>query len=167
MMTAKTPRNTQAERRGRGAREKGAGVAEAVMVVLVLMMLAVPFMSRVALNGSPAGTGSEPEAALCLAEAGVEKAVWELNQGAWAGTENISVNLNMAIDGYETPGGAIVGDIDVTLMPFDHAGGTRLVSATGSVRLADASELSKTVTVVLRKGDGYAIASWQEPATEQ
>ena len=167
MMTDKTQRNTQAERRGAGARGKGAGVAEAVMVVLVLMMLAVPFMSRVAINSSTAGTGSEPEAALCLAEAGVEKAVWELNQGAWAGTEHISANLNMAIDGYETPGGAIVGDIDITLMPFDRAGSTRLVAATGSVRLADSSELSKTVTVVLRKSDGYAIASWQPPSASE
>jgi Tfp pilus assembly protein PilX len=161
-MTAKTQRNTQAERRGTGAREKGAGVAEAVMVVLVLMMLAVPFMSRVVFNGSPAGAGSEPEAALCLAEAGVEKAVWELNQGAWAGTEHISANLNMAIDGYETPGGAIVGDIDVTLMPFDHAGGTRLVSATGTVRRADGSSLSKSVSAVLGKNAEYEITAWQD-----
>jgi Tfp pilus assembly protein PilX len=166
-MTAKTQRNTQAERRGTGAREKGAGVAEAVMVVLVLMMLAVPFMSRVAINSSTAGTGSEPEAALCLAEAGVEKAIWELNEGAWAGTENISADLTMAIDGYETPGGAIVGDIDITLMPFDRAGGNRLVAATGTVRLADSSELSKTVRVVLRKSDGYAIASWEQPSVGQ
>ncbi len=132
------------------------------MVVLVLMMLAVPFMSRVVVNGSPAGAGSEPEAALCLAEAGVEKAVWELNQGAWAGTENISANLNMAIDGYETPGGAIVGDIDVTLMPFDHAGGTRLVAATGTVRRADGSSLSKSVGAVLGKNAEYEITSWQD-----
>lgn len=167
MMTAKTQGNAQVERRGREAREKGAGVAEAVMGVLVLMMLAVPFMARVAINGTEAGTGSEPEAALCLAEAGVEKAIWELNQGAWSGTEGISANLTMAIDGYETPGGAIVGDIDITLMPFDRAEGTRLVEATGSVRRADASELSKTVTVVLRKSDGYAIASWEQPPAGQ
>jgi hypothetical protein len=146
----------------RGSREKGAMLAEAIMAIMVMMILAVPYMSKLAAKSETIPKGYEAVSALCLAEAGVEKAIAELNKGAWLETEGISTNLTMAIDGFETPGGAIVGDLDITLLPFDQAARTRLVEATGTVRLADFSELAKTVRVVLQKADEYVIASWDE-----
>jgi len=158
---------TRPGRDSRGRRERGAGVAEAVMTVMVMMMLAVPFMSRMAAKPGTQLEGQENESAICLAESGVDKAVWELNKGAWAGTENISTKLTMTIDGFETPGRGIAGDLRVSLMPFDLASGTRLVEATGSVRRGN-SELTETVMVVLRKqADEYAIACWLDPPASQ
>lgn len=166
-MTAKGRRGSGPAARRIVSRERGAGLAEAIMAVMVLMVMSVPFLSKVAVNLETAGTAANPEAALGLAEAGVEKAVWELNEGAWSGTEDISADLSMSIDGLETPGGSFRGDVMITLSPLERAGGTRRVTVTGTVRLADGSRLSRSVEAVLRKGADYAIVSWGEPAAGQ
>jgi hypothetical protein len=146
----------------RRSRERGTVLVMSLTIIVVVMILAMPILLRLATQPGITEKGFEAVSALCLAEAGVEKAVWELNRGTWVKTENLTASLTMAISDHETPEAAIIGDIGITVMPFDGATGTRLVEATGRVRLADFSRFAKTVRVVLKKADEYVIASWSE-----
>jgi hypothetical protein len=166
----KTQRHGHGSIPGRGPHEKGMVLAVATMVVAAILVLALPFLTKLSAQYGTAGRDAKAVSALCLAEAGVEKAVSELNSGSWVGTEGLTTNLTMALDDFGTPGGAIVGDVDITVMPFNTVDSTRVITATGSVRHRGPSEVAKAVKVILLKqeradpsgADLYIIASWHE-----
>ncbi len=149
----------------RGSREKGIVLALATTVIAAVMILALPFLTKLFVEHGTSGKESKAISALCLAEAGVDKAISELNTGSWVGTESQTTNLTMTLDDFQTPGGAIVGDVDITVMPFNNADKTRLVVATGSVRHRGPAQVAQTVTVTLLKPAAYVIKSWQEPSS--
>jgi hypothetical protein len=145
-------------------------LAVATIIVAAILVLALPFLTKLSAEYGTTGKDAKAVSALCLAEAGVEKAVEELNHGSWVGTEGLTTNLTMALDNFGTPGGAIVGDVDIAVMPFDRADNTRVITATGSVRHRGPSAVAKAVKVILWKperanpagADLYIVASWHE-----
>jgi hypothetical protein len=155
---------------GRRRREAGMVLAMAAIVIFILLVMALPLLTRLSAEHGTTTSASKGVSALCLAEAGVEKAVRELNRGSWVGTEDLGTDLRMALDQFATPGGAIVGDIDITVKPYNRLDQTRVVEVTGSAGGRGPSRVAKAVRVTLLKprrpgspaDRPYIISAWHE-----
>ncbi len=155
---------------GRRHREAGMVLAMAAIVIFILFVMALPLLTKLSAEHGTTTQASRGISALCLAEAGVEKAVSELNRGSWVGTEDLETNLSLDLDHYATPGGAIVGDIDITVRPYNPADKTRVVEVQGSAGGRGPSRVAKAVRVTLLKplrsgsaaNSPYIISAWHE-----
>ncbi len=163
-------RNGRRSDGGRRPREAGMVLAMAAIVIFILLVMALPLLTRMSAEHGTTTQASRGVSALCLAEAGVEKAVTELNRGSWVGTEDLGTDLTLTLDHFETPGGAIVGDIDITVKPYNRLDRTRVVEVKGSAGGRGPSRVAKAVRVTLLKprpsgspaDRPYIISAWNE-----
>lgn len=136
--------------------ERGVVFVVALLVTSVLLILAVPFLFKLSAQYRNTDRSFKSLAALNLAEAGIERAIWELNFGdisTWAGDSDLRT---MTISSFQAAGGASIGDIDINVTDPEEE--TCIVEATGNVSLSGSSEISKTIQVILTKGDPPLLA---------
>jgi len=129
--------------------EKGFVLVVGMLVMAVLLLLAVPFLYQLSFENKLTNKSYKSSAALSLAEAGVERAIWELNYGditTWAGD---SALRTMTISSFQTPDGNVMGDIEIKVE--DHDGDNPVVSSLGSVALVESRVLFKCARVVLEE----------------
>ncbi len=62
-------------------KERGAVLIIALLIALMMLLLATPFLTKLSGQYSITVKSYRQLAALNLAEAGVERAIWELNHG--------------------------------------------------------------------------------------
>ncbi len=131
--------------------ESGAVLIVALMVATVLLLSSVPFLFKLSAQYKNTDRSFKSYAALNLAEAGIERTIWELNFGdisTWAGDSNLRTKT---ISSVQAAGGAEVGDIEINVT--NPEGETSIVEATGKISYTDLSEISKTIQVILTRGD--------------
>jgi len=129
--------------------EKGFVLVVGMMVMSVLLLLAVPFLYQLSFENRLTNKSYKSSAALSLAEAGVERAIWELNYGditTWAGD---SALRTMTISSFQTSDGNVIGDIEIRVKDPD--GDNPVVSSSGRVALVESRVLFKGARVVLEE----------------
>jgi len=133
-------------------RERGAVLAIALMVSVFLVILAIPFMTKLSGRYRTTEKAHDTLSALNLAEAGIERGIWEMNYGnisSWSGS---SLERTLALNNFAASSGAVVGDIAVSVFHTESA--TPIVESTGSVVHIGTKKVSKTLRVVLTQPDG-------------
>lgn len=131
--------------------EKGAILVTALLITAAMLIIGIPLLFKLSSQYRITEKSYRSLAALNLAEAGVERAIWDLN-GLWmisAWVENEDGILTLAIEDFQASDGSVVGDIDIRIMP--NLAGVRHVEATGRVPFLSSRSVNKTVRVVLEK----------------
>jgi Tfp pilus assembly protein PilX len=128
--------------------EKGSILAIALLVSVFLVILAIPFVTKFSGRMRATEKSYRGLAAVNLAEAGIERGIWEMNYGnisTWSGTTS---QRTLALSGVQASGGAVVGNIAVTV--FNPAVANPVIESTGTVAWTGSSTLSRTLRVVLQ-----------------
>ncbi len=128
--------------------ERGFVLVVGVIITTFLLLLAIPFMFKITTERRLSDKSLQTLSAISLAEAGIERAIWEMNQGdlsAWSGDEDLRT---LAINGFQSSAGSAIGDIQVNVI--DPEGDTPVIEATGTVPFG-----SDTITRTIRVGLQY------------
>jgi Tfp pilus assembly protein PilX len=131
--------------------ERGSALAMSLLVSVFMAIMALPFLvkfsSRMRITEKSFGS----LAALNLAEAGLERAIWELNSGdisSWSvsGTNQRTLNIS----NFTASNGTVIGNISTTV--YDPQGLTPVIESTGTAVHIGSPSVSKTLRVVLEGG---------------
>jgi hypothetical protein len=124
-----------------------------LLVSVFMAIMALPFLvkfsSRMRITEKSFGS----LAALNLAEAGLERAIWELNSGdilSWSKPFPTSTERTLNISNFTAANGAVIGNISTTV--YDPQGLTPVIESTGTVVHIGSPSISKTLRVVLEGG---------------
>ncbi len=133
-------------------KERGSVLVIALLVTVMLLILTMPFLTK--LSGAYRLTENTYRsfAALNLAEAGLERAIWELNYGDISLWDGDDLLRSCSLPSVQAPGGRVVGDILITVA--GPTGDNPVVEATGLIDLSEDVFLTKTTRVVLKKEGG-------------
>ena len=132
--------------------ERGAVLVIGVLFLTFMLLLAIPFLFQISNERRSSEKSYKAFAALSMAEAGVERAIWELNSGdiySWSGTSTLRT---MNIGSFLTSDGETMGSIDIRVI--DPEGDTPVVESTGQVPYIGSLTVDRTARVELWKGDG-------------
>jgi hypothetical protein len=133
----------------RRSEEKGFVLIIGMLVMAVLLLLAVPFLYQLSFENKLTDKSYESSVAISLAEAGVDRAIWELNYGditTWAGDDTMRT---MDIASFQTAGGHVIGDIEIKVEDPD--GDNPVVLSSGRVALVESRVLCKCARIVLEE----------------
>ena len=115
-----------------------------------MLLLVTPFLFQLSSANRLTQKSCKSSVAISLAEAGIERAIWELNYGdisTWEG--DISLRT-LTISDFQTSGGNVMGDIDIKVT--DPEGENPVIESTGKVSLTDSQELvARSAMVVLEE----------------
>ena len=111
--------------------ERGFVMVVGVIITSFLLLLALPFMFKINAERRLSDKSLKTLSALSLAEAGIDRAIWEMNSGdltSWSGDEDLQT---MTINGFQSSAGSAIGDIQVSVI--EPEGDNPVIEATGSV----------------------------------
>jgi hypothetical protein len=128
--------------------------------MMVLLLLAVPFLYQLSFENRLTTKSYKSSAALSLAEAGVERAIWELNYGdisSWTGDDTLRT---MGISSFQAAGGKVIGDVGIRIVDpkADHP----IVESRGMVSYVGAQEVIRTVRSELGGYPPFKFAAFAE-----
>ncbi len=129
--------------------EQGFVLVIAVILMGFLLLLALPFMGQLSAENRLTDKSFKSCAALSLAEAGVERAVWELNFGDITTWDGDAALRTMTITSFQSPSGHVVGDIEIKVHNPETK--TPLVEATGILSYSDSALMAKATRVELEE----------------
>jgi len=115
---------------------------------IAMLGLALPFLLNLTGQFRITERTHKGLAAMNLAEAGVERAIWELNYGditSWSGS---SVKRTLALTSVKTAGGVVMGDVEIEVQ--NPASDNPTVTAKGIVPWVGGAALEKTVQADLK-----------------
>jgi hypothetical protein len=142
--------NTRIKNIKKQQENQGFILATSVIVVLLMLLLAGPFLFQLSSDNRNSKRSSKSLVALSLAEAGVERAIWELNYGDMSSWEGDSSERTLTIPGFQTSNGNVMGDIVIKVT--DPEGKNPVIESTGSVILSGSERLeARTTRVVLEE----------------
>jgi hypothetical protein len=122
-----------------------------IIVMAFLLLLMAPFLFQLSNQHQSTERASRHITAFSLAEAGIERAIWELNHGditSWSGDSSARV---MTISDFQSSEGNVVGSIDIKIINPDTE--NPVIEATGKVAGAAPVKTMRTAQVVLKRGD--------------
>ncbi len=117
-----------------------------VLMAIMIVPFVLKFSSRMRITEKSFGS----LAALNLAEAGLERAIWELNFGSissWSGT---SAQRTLSISNFTASSGKVIGSINMTV--YDPQGLAPIIESTGTAVHIGSPSVSRTLRVVLGGG---------------
>ena len=135
--------------RSRNLREKGTVLIVALFVTCALLIMAVPSIFKLLSYYSLTEKSHRSLAALHLAEAGIERAIWELNFGDITTWEGTSENRTLAISSFQPYSGGRDGSIEVVVE--DPASANPVIEAVGRIEHQPPRRIEKRIRVVLEE----------------
>ncbi len=150
----------------RNERERGGVLVVSVVVIMAMLIMAIPFLFKLSGQWRSTERSSHSLAAFNLAEAGVEKVVWDIRRPMTspydpnADPERINWSLDGtsgSISGINSASSDTVGSVSFTLAPDPDPGGsapvTRRLESTGAVPyIVSQPPVTRNVAVMLQKG---------------
>ena len=127
--------------------EQGMVLILALLISVLMAILAIPYMTKLSGRFKTSERIADTLAARYLAEAGVERAIWELNYGnitTWSGS---SSQRTLTMSNVQSSGGVVIGSISIVVN--DPAGPAPTIDATGSVVHTGSATINKTIRVVV------------------
>jgi hypothetical protein len=128
--------------------ERGFILVLGVIIASFLLLLVVPFMFKVSTERTLTKISLLALSALSLAEAGIERAIWEMNEGdisTWSGDEDLRT---MDISNFQASGGNVIGQIQISVA--DPRGDNPVLEATGTVAGSSSQRVARTIRVELQ-----------------
>jgi len=129
--------------------EQGFVLVIGVILMGFLLLLALPFICQLSAENRLTDKSFKSCAALSLAEAGVERAVWELNFGDITAWDGDTALRTMTITSFQGPSGNVIGDIEIKVHNPETK--TPLVEATGILSYSDSALMAKATRVELEQ----------------
>ena len=123
----------------------GSALIVSILIIVLIMLFIIPFLTKTSGNYSSAEKSYGSLAALNLAEAGVEMAIWELNFGnisTWSGDDN---ERTKSISSFLTSMGDVIGDIEIEVQ--NPTANTPIIQAIGRYPFRGNLTLDKTIHV--------------------
>ena len=120
-----------------------------VAIMAFLLVFAVPFLFQSPTENTVTDKSSCYSAALSLAEAGVERAIWEMNHGdisSWKGNSKLRM---LTISSIQAPEVNVIGDIEIRVEKPDRE--NPVVKSTGRVAYTDSFAEGMTARIVLER----------------
>lgn len=111
-------------------------------VLAFLLVFAVPQLFQQSPENKVTDKSANYSAALSLAEAGVERVIWELNHGDISSWKGDSALRTLTISSYQAPASEVIGDIEIWVEDPD--GENPQVKSTG--RVAYTSSIAEGMT---------------------
>ena len=127
--------------------EQGFVFLLAVIVMVFMLLVVAPFLFQLSNDSRLATKTCKSSTALSLAEAGIERTIWELNYGDVTGWDGDSSERTLTISDFKTAAGAVVGDIEISIT--DPEGDYPLVESNGRVAYGDFQIQTRVVLVGL------------------
>ena len=128
-------------------KEQGFIMIVGVIVMSFLLLLALPFLFQTSIENKLTDKSYKASTALSLAEAGIERAIWELNYGdisSWSGDSQVRT---MSISALQAYGGNVIGDIEIRVIEPD--ADDPVAESTGRVSYIGPQKLARTVRSVM------------------
>ncbi len=94
-------------------REKGSSLVVGVALMAIFLPLALPILIELHNKPVSAEKPSKYSAALALAQTGIEKAIWEMNNGDISSWEGDSTMRVLTLSSVQSPEGKETGDVEV------------------------------------------------------
>ena len=132
--------------------ERGTVLAITLLITAGILILTMPFLAKLSGQYRVSANSYRSLAAINLAEAGLERAIWELNYGdilEWDGDDQLRT---CSLPSVQAPGGSVIGDILIAVA--DPLGDNPVIESTGKIDVSGEVFLSKTARVVLKKESG-------------
>jgi hypothetical protein len=144
------------------ASERGAILVTAIMVIVVMLLMAIPFLVKLSAGSRSTERAARALMAFNLAEAGVDKVMWGLNPyTSPSGTDTEAIQWDFSginavglISGLKTSDGNVMGNVQVILTPPVGVAPnpqTRTLTSTGRVPFIAANTVDRSVRVTLEK----------------
>jgi len=140
--------------------EKGFVLIVGLIVMTVLLLLAVPFLYQLSFENKLTTKSYKSSAAMSLAEAGVDRAIWELNYGnisSWTGDDTLRT---MGISSFQAAGGNVIGDVGIRVV--DPTADHPIVESRGTVSYVGSLEVIRTVRSELGGFPPFKFAAFAE-----
>lgn len=135
--------------------QRGVVLVLALLISVVMLIFTLPMLSSLLSQYRRTEKSFKSTAAFNLAESGVERGIWELNNwlvSPWNYTDTAEgTMLTCTIDDFTASDGAVIGDIDICIMPFSPPAESRFLEATGKVPFIASYTVDKGVRVKLDK----------------
>ena len=132
------------------SREKGAALFLSVLTGVVMLGLTTPFLVKMSGSYHLTEKSYKSMAAMNLAEAGIELAIWEINFGdisSWSGTNS---ERTLSISNFSAADGTVIGDISIIV--YNPQLLTPMIESTGIVAWAGSQNITKTLRSGLESG---------------
>ena len=127
--------------------EQGYIFIVAVIVMVFLLLLVTPFLFQLSNDSILATKSCKSSVALSLAEAGIERTIWELNYGDVTSWEGDSSERTLTISDFQTATGDVVGDIEISIA--DPEGDDPIVESNGRVAFGGSQIQTRVILVGL------------------
>ncbi len=141
-------------------KERGFILVVGMIVMTFLLLLALPFLFQTSVESRLTVKSYKVSTALSLAEAGIERAIWELNYGdisSWTGDDTLRT---MNISSLQASGGNVIGDIEIRVVEPD--ADDPVVESTGRVAYIGPQKLARTVRSALGGYPPFKFAAFAE-----
>lgn len=139
---------------GANGQERGAILIVVILLMVCMAIMAAPFLSRLSGQYRTTDRAYKSMASFNLAEAGVEMAIYELNNMwlvfDWQASEDGT--LTRVLDDLAGAGDKVVGDVDIWIFPLN--GDERIVDSRGKIPFIADRTVDRSVRVVLEADYG-------------
>ena len=112
-------------------KEKGSALILAILISFMMLILVMPFLRKLSGQYRITEKSFRQVSAFNLAEAGVERAIWELNYGTISNWEGDTDQRTLTISSVQASGGNEVGDIVINVTDFN--GDNPVIQSAGRV----------------------------------
>jgi Tfp pilus assembly protein PilX len=132
------------------SREKGAALFLSLLTGVIMLGLTMPFLTKMSGSYHLTEKSYKSMAAMNLAEAGIERAIWEINFGnisSWSGTGS---ERTLSISNFTAADGTVIGDISIIV--YNPQLLTPMIESTGIVAWAGSQNITKTLRSGLENG---------------
>jgi len=135
--------------------QQGMVLVLALLISVVMLIFTLPMISSLSSQYRRSERSFKSTAAFNLAEGGVERAIWEMNNWLLSPWNYIETEegtlLALTIDDFTASNGTVIGDIDISIMPPSSSGETRFLEAKGKVPFIASHTVDRRVRVNLEK----------------
>lgn len=133
----------------KGGQKDGSILIIGMTVLAFLLVFAVPHLFQQSPENKVTDKSANYSAALSLAEAGVEKVIWELNHGDISSWKGDSTLRTLTISSYQAPSSEVIGDIEIWVEDLD--GENPQVKSTGRVAYTSSIAEGKIARVYVER----------------
>ncbi len=132
---------THKEKIKKKKQEEGMILVIGVIIMTCLLLLVLPFLFQLSAENRLTDKSFKSSTAMSLAEAGIERAVWELNFGDITTWDGDSTLRTLNILSFQTPAGVVMGDIEIKV--YNPETKQPLVESQGMVSFSDQAFMAK------------------------
>ena len=139
--------NTRIHNSKKQQENQGFILVTSVIVTMLMLLVVGPFLFQLSADNRNYKKSTKSLVALSLAEAGVERAIWELNYGDMSGWDGDSSERTLTISDFQTSNGNVMGDIEINVT--NPKGEYPVIESIGKVSLTGSQELVARSTMVV------------------